>query len=299
MIPQLYRAAAEGCAEVVVRVPALEGPFVRLGARVWSRPGFGRFYRSTAHRVARRLRRAGTPFRPLVVCGTPVLLDATEFTTLALYFGGLVYEAATTEYLNRHLVPGAVFVDVGANHGYFSILAAARVGARGRVVAFEPNPAVFSQLAEHVRLNLFESRVTLVPTALSDARSDAAPFFVSQALTNSGFSSLTPPATALGSGVLSEAHTIPVQVDTFDHWFAASPIDRIDLVKIDVEGAEARVVAGMRAVLASGVVEALICETVWGSPAHEALCKAGYEPQVLEAVGHLANVLYSRPGGPR
>jgi FkbM family methyltransferase len=299
MMRRLYRAAAEGCAEVVVRMPALEAPFVRMGARVWSRPGVGRFYRSAAHRVARRIRRAGTPFRPLVVCGTPVVLDATEFTTLALFFGGVVYEVATTEYVTSHLVPGAVFVDVGANHGYFSMLAASRVGARGRVVAFEPNPAVFSQLAGHVRLNGFESRVTLVPMALSDAAAEAAPFFVSQVPANSGLSSLMPAAATLEAGGLSEAHTIPVRIDTFDHWFAASRIDRVDLVKIDVEGAEARVVAGMRTTLASGAVGALICETVWGSPAHEALCEAGYEPRVLDPVGALSNVLYSRRGGAR
>jgi FkbM family methyltransferase len=292
----LYRAAAEGCAEVVARVPALEGPFVRLGAHVWSRPGIGRFYQSAAYRVAGRIRRAGARFRPLVVCGTPLLLDATEFTTLGLYFGGVVYEAATTAYVSRHLVPGAVFVDVGANHGYFSMLAAARVGAGGRVVAFEPNPAVFAQLAEHVRLNLFESRVTLVPMALSDASAEALPFYVSQALNNSGLSSLTPSAAILEGGDLSETHTIPVRVDTFDNWFVTSGLDRIDLVKIDVEGAEARVVAGMRTALASGAVEALICETVWGSPAHEALCEAGYEPRVLDPVGNLSNILYSRPG---
>jgi FkbM family methyltransferase len=295
----LYRAAAEGCAEVVVRVPALEAPFVRLGARVWSSPGVGRFYQSTAYRVARRIRRAGTPFRPLVVCGTSVLLDATEFTTLDLYFGGRVYEAATTEYVSRHLVPGAVFVDVGANHGYFTMLAAARLGAGGRVVAFEPNPAVFAQLVRHVRMNGFESRVTLVPAALSDAPAEAAPLFVSQMPRNSGLSSLTPWAAAIDTGALATAHTIPVRVDTFDNWFAASRLDRIDLVKIDVEGAEARVVSGMRTALASGAVEALICETVWGSPAHEALCKAGYEPRVLDPVGALSNVLYLRRGGAR
>ena len=267
-----------------------------IGRRVWSMPGVGRFYRSAAHRVAQRITRAGTPFRRLSVCGTPVVLDATEFTTLALYFGGLVYEAATTKYLAGHLAPGNVFVDIGANHGYFSMLAAARVGPAGRVMAFEPNPAVFAQLQKHVALNGFESRVTASQMALSDASDPAARFFVSQVPTNSGLSSLTPPAETLAGGGLSEAHTIPVRVDTFDNWFAASGLDHVDLMKIDVEGAEARVVAGMRATLASGVITAIICETVWGSPAHVALSAAGYEPAMLDPVGSLSNVLYSRTG---
>jgi FkbM family methyltransferase len=291
---QLYQVAAEACAEVVVRVPALEAPLVGIGRRIWSAPGVGRFYRSTAHRIAQRMTSAGTPFRRLSVCGEPLVLDATEFTTLELYFGGLVYEAATTKYLAEHLAPGHVFVDIGANHGYFSMLAAARVGSAGRVMAFEPNPAVFAQLQKHAALNGFESWVTLAQMALSDAPDPAARFFVSQVPTNSGLSSLTPPAETLAGGGLSKAHTIPVRVETFDSWFAASGLDHVDLMKIDVEGAEARVVAGMRATLASGVINALICETVWGSPAHAAIAAAGYQPEMLDPVGSLANVLYSR-----
>jgi FkbM family methyltransferase len=296
MMRALYQAAAEGCADAVVRVPALERPFISIGKRVWSVPGAGRFYRSAAHRVAQRIKRDGTPFRRLSVCGTSITLDATEFTTLELHFGGLVYEAATSRYLAGHLAPGNVFVDIGANTGYFAMLAAARVGATGRVIAFEPNPAVFAQLQKHVALNGFESRVTVAQMALSDASNPAARFFVSQDLANSGLSSLTPPAEMLAGGGLSEAHTIPVRVDTFDNWLGSSGLDHVDLMKIDVEGAEARVIAGMRQSLVSGAVAAIICETVWGSPAHEALTAAGYEPDVLDPVGSLVNVLYSRKG---
>jgi FkbM family methyltransferase len=293
---ELYQAAAEGCADVVVRVPVLERPFIGIGKRLWSVPGAGRFYRSAAHRVAQRIKQAGTPFRRFSVCGASITLDATEFTTLEHYFGGLAYEAATTTHVAGHLAPGNVFVDIGANTGYFSMLAAARVGPTGRVMAFEPNPDVFAQLQTHVVLNGFESRVTLAQMALSDAPDPAARFFVSQDRANSGLSSLTPMAGMLEGGDLSEAHTIPVRVDTFDHWFASSGLGHVDLMKIDVEGAEARVVAGMRGSLASGAITAIICETVWGSPAHEALTAAGYEPEVLDAVGPLSNVLYTRKG---
>ena len=52
MIRRLYQYAAAGCAEVVSRVPALEQPFVRFGARAWAQPVIGRFYRSAADRLA-------------------------------------------------------------------------------------------------------------------------------------------------------------------------------------------------------------------------------------------------------
>jgi len=296
VIHRLYRAASEGCAESVVRVPAIERSFVRVGPHLWSRPGVGQFYRSTAWRVAWRMRRRNDRFRPLLVEGTPLVLDATEFTTRGLYFGAHLYESATTAYLSRALRPGGVFVDIGANHGYFSMLAAAKVGPTGRVAAFEPNPAVFAQLATHVALNGFESRVLLSPMALADEPTPAATLFVSRDPGNSGLSSLTPSDEAIATGSLSSAETIAVRVETFDNWFAESGLDRIDLVKIDVEGGEGRVVAGMQHTIAAGSVGAVICETVWDSEAHRVLCGAGYVPQALDAVGHLTNVLYARAG---
>jgi FkbM family methyltransferase len=290
----MYQAAADGCAAAVVRVPALEAPFTRIGALVWSRPGIGRFYQSAAHRVAARLRASGRSFKTLTVAGVPIVLDAAEFTTIGLYFGGDVYEAATTAFFARALAPGSVFVDVGANHGYFSMLAAALVGERGRVVSFEPNPAVFEQLQTHVRLNHFEHRVAAHQIALADEPDPAARFFVSQSAVNSGLSSLTPPEETLKTGQLSGAHTIAVRVDTFDHWFRTSELTRVDLLKIDVEGGEAQVVGGMQASLAGGVIAQIILETVWDSPAHRAVCAAGYEARVLDRVGPLSNVLYTR-----
>ena len=289
-----YRLAADGCAVVVSRMPGLEAPFVWLGARAWRRPWVGRFYQSTADRVARRLSLGGSPFRRIVVGGTPLVLDATEFTTRALYFGRVEYEPRTAACLRERLKRDGVFVDVGANHGYFSMLAAALVGPGGRVAAFEPNPAVFAQLTTHIRLNGFEDRVEPVQAALGGAPSDAAPLFISQNAGNSGLSSLTPASATVDLGWLSPAHTVGVRVDTFDRWFAASGLARVDLVKIDVEGAEEGVIDGMSNSLAAGVIGAVLCETVWDGPSHQALRAAGYSSRLLEELGPVSNVLYSR-----
>jgi hypothetical protein len=111
---------------------------------------------------------------------------------------------------------------------------------------------------------------------------------------NSGLSSLTPSADTLASGGLSASHSIDVPVDTFDRWFAATALPRVDLVKVDVEGAEARVAAGMQTALAQGAIDRLIVETTWGSAAHAMICAAGFEPQPLDRVGRLSNILYVR-----
>jgi FkbM family methyltransferase len=294
VIRRVYQYAAAGCAEVVSRVPVLEQPFLRFGARAWAQPVIGRFYRSAVDRLAQRYRRAGSPFRTLTVCGVPLILDVTEFTTKTLYFGQVPYEPRTTECLVQHLKEGSVFVDVGANHGYFTSLAAALVGATGRVVAFEPNPLVIEQLRTHVRLNGFESRVTTIEAALADVPSDGASLFVSQLEGNSGLSSLAPAASTLDRGWLSAAHAVSVRIETFDRWFRASGIDRVDLVKIDVEGAEDRVAAGMAGTLSSGRIRAIVCETAWDSPAHRTFCHAGFAPRLLESMDSVENVLYSR-----
>jgi FkbM family methyltransferase len=279
----------------VYHLPVLERPFVRLGAALWHRPMAGRFIRSVAGRCADRLKQSQSRFRHVMVGDTRLLLDITEFTVSSLYFGNVPYEPKTTAYLRRHLRPGAVFVDIGANHGYFTILAAALVGERGRVFAFEPNPPVFEQLDEHVRLNGFESRVVRIQQALSDRMDEATPFFVSQWSGNSGVSSLVPGAAAIAEGGLSLDRSISVRTDTFDRWLATSGVDRVDLVKIDTEGAEAHVARGMSRALHDRRVARIVCETSWDSDAHRLLCGFGLVPHAIETNGPLTNVAYEQP----
>jgi FkbM family methyltransferase len=296
VIRQTYRLAAEACAEILWRVPALERPFVRFGPRALATPGVRVFYRSAAHRLGKRFRSNDTHFRAVSVGDRQLVLDVTEFTAGPLYFGGAVYEPETTAYFMQHLKNGDVFVDVGANHGYFTVLAASLVGASGRVVAFEPNPRVFVQLRTHVDLNGFESRVTLESCALGDRTQREARLYVSQSATNSGLSSLTPSHDMLEIGDLSEERTVAVDVDTFDRWIARSDIHQIDLLKIDVEGAEALVVGGMAAALDSGRIQSLIVETTWDGAAHRLLCDAGYVARRLDPIGSLINILFVRRG---
>jgi FkbM family methyltransferase len=288
-----YQFTASACADLVTRVPALEPALVRVGSHVWHWRRTGRFYRSVAGRYADRLRQSGSPFRRVRIGDVSVLVDITEFTTSPLYFGNVPYEPETTEYVRRRLQPGSVFVDVGANHGYFTILAASLVGARGLVAAFEPNPPVYERLDMHVRLNGFERRVLLMNTALSDTTGDQT-FFVSQWNGNTGISTLTPGASIIDAGGLSADRTIQVRAETLDHWLAMNHIDRVDLLKIDAEGAEAHVVRGMAAALEAKRIDTIVCETQWDSEAHRLLCESGFVPQALDTNGPLTNIAYER-----
>jgi FkbM family methyltransferase len=271
----------------------VERTVVLLGASAWDQPLAGRFVRSVTGRHAERLRESPARFRRVIVTDIPLVLDVTEFTTASLYFGRKVYEPLTTAYIRDHLSSGGIFVDVGAHHGYFTTLAAAVVGPEGRVFAFEPNPPVYRQLQEHVRLNGFSDRVVALQQALSDAARENVPLFVSQCPGNSGLSSLIASPEGIGAGGLRLDRTIPVQTDSFDLWMAKSRVARVDLVKIDTEASEEQVVHGMMGALKAGQIGGVVCETRWGSEAHRILCASGFIPRVLERNEPLMNIAYA------
>jgi FkbM family methyltransferase len=291
-----YRLTASAIAGAMSAVPLLERPLVWLGARVWDVPGAGRLYRSVVGRYADHLRGSRAAFRRVSVGGASFIIDVTEFTTSNLYFGNRLYEKSTTGFLCRALTAGGVFVDVGANHGYFTLLAGALVGGRGRVFAFEPNPAVFAQLVAHVAMNHFDDRTELLPQALSNQPEDGATLYISRYGPNSGLSTLVPDEDRLAAGLVSPEHTVEVRVETFDRWLATSGLDRVDVMKIDTEGGEDFVVGGMTRSLREKRIGSVICETHPESRAHDALCAAGYRPRPLETVGdELINFVYARP----
>jgi FkbM family methyltransferase len=288
-----YRRLVAAGAALVSHVPALEPPFVAITRTAWGVPGFGRVAQSVAYRLADRLRHNGSSIRRVMIAKVPLRVDVSDWLMIGVYFGGVEYEPATTRYITEHLGPGQVFLDIGANSGYFTLLAAERVGASGHVYAFEPNPPVFDALARHVALNEYGDRVRLFDFAASYVSSDNLPFFVSQSPTNTGLSSLV---IDLGASRqhLSASATIVVRTRTIDAWLSESAVERVTLVKIDVENAEQQVITGMAAALKSGLIERLIVETCPGSTAHQTLLGYGYVAEILEHVGPLANIAYSR-----
>lgn len=81
-----------------------------------------------------------------------------------------VYEKEVTRLFQRLLRPGMTCVDIGANIGYFSILAASIVGSAGRVYAFEPDPENVEFLRKNVALNRYQDIIRIEPCCLSDER---------------------------------------------------------------------------------------------------------------------------------
>jgi len=144
-----------------------------------------------------------------------------------LYFGG-AYEPATSQLVRGHLKAGFVFIEVGANLGYFSMLAAERVGPEGRVLAFEPNPEQFGMLTSTLSRNRF-ANVQLFEMALGDHDREVE-LFLSNDPANDGLSPITPFTGHIESGALSGEHTICVAERRFDSVSIDPQLDRIDLI---------------------------------------------------------------------
>ena len=174
-------------------------------------------------------------------------LEASDMSVTPSLAADGIWEKPITEAFTARLKPGLTVVDVGANYGYYSLLAGSHVGwdgrsmSRGRVYAFEPNPRTFEILARNIQVNGLSSVVKAFPYAALDERKKVALH--------------TPDRFAGDASVMSlarkaDAHRVPVSQNQIE----GLPIDelvqeRVDLMKIDAEGAEPLVFRGMRKLL--------------------------------------------------
>ncbi|HEY1794284.1 MAG TPA: FkbM family methyltransferase [Opitutaceae bacterium] len=143
------------------------------------------------------------------------------------------HEVGIEAFILSHLRPGAAFLDVGANIGYFSLLAA--VVGKSPVFAFEPQASVAELLERSVEHNGIGDRVRVVRGALSDSSSTMR---MTACPGNSGHSRIVTPGAA-------DAQTYNVPVVAFDDWYRENPIGPVCACKIDTEGADYRVLRGM------------------------------------------------------
>jgi FkbM family methyltransferase len=151
------------------------------------------------------------------------------------------HETTVLAALKAIVRPAATVFDIGANVGLFSTRFLKWIGAAGWLYAVEPNPVCVYFL----RANLEQTRArnyTILPVALADAQGEAS-FSV-----NYG-SSMIGAGTSSAAGSGKPGHRIGVLTDGLDAVIAKFDLRPPDFVKLDVEGAEANAVAGMRATL--------------------------------------------------
>ncbi|HLN03867.1 MAG TPA: FkbM family methyltransferase [Bryobacteraceae bacterium] len=146
-------------------------------------------------------------------------------------------------FLDQILAPGMIFVDVGANEGLYTLFASQRVGTQGKVWAFEPSEREFGRLQQNLSLNQLDN-VQAFHVALADTDSE-------QDLTIAGYEHEGHNTLgAFANQGVSLLRTERVTVRTLDCLVREARLPKIDVIKMDVEGAEQRVIQGARAVLA-------------------------------------------------
>ena len=150
-----------------------------------------------------------------------------------------MWEPQYTALFRRLVRPGDTVFDLGANHGVYTLLAAALAGPTGRVLAFEPNPRLAHLAEMSARLNGYGATVTMHRLCASDANGSTWLVF-EDAFSGGG--------TQNRAG--SEGETaIACRTAILDEMFDSADF-RLDVVKLDVEGSEGRVLRGMRRLLA-------------------------------------------------
>lgn len=155
----------------------------------------------------------------------------TGSLTNRCWLGG--YEPERQSELVRLIGKGDVVRDVGANVGFYALLAGVLAGQEGRVLAFEPVAENVAILRRHLSLNDLETRVEVVEAAVAD-KSGIRHFSAGE---------------YRATGKLDRAGQIEVRVVSLDEMMAEGRLPRVDVIKIDVEGAELEVLEGAKEVL--------------------------------------------------
>lgn len=187
--------------------------------------------------------KGGGKFTKLVAPGQTYLLnnycgnlnfqvDTSYPMEASIWLSG-VYEAVTTKFLQEFIREGDVFLDIGANCGAITLVAASLIG-NGQVYAFEPSP-IRQRLQENLNLNPeLPAIIKIIPYGLGLNQEQL-------------FYNEDP--NYLGNGSLYEKQGTPVEILTLDDWVVQEKLEKVDVLKIDVEGMEYDVLLGGKKVL--------------------------------------------------
>lgn len=164
--------------------------------------------------------------------GAVVVLNPNDpVVSGALTFG--VYEKPETKFFCVVCKPGMTFLDIGANVGYYTALAIARIGENGRIIALEPDQENFSYLQETVAANGAQNTTCFQKAAAAENGSRTLYMSASNRGDNRLYANEFPGSTS------------QVDVCTIDTLLAQLGVATVDLVKVDVQGFEGHVLRGM------------------------------------------------------
>jgi len=236
-----------------------------------------------AVRAWRSCRAIPSDYRPISSAwGGVVVANPTTSVGKSLWTTA-VHDLAVSEVLARLVSPGALVIDAGAHVGYMTTLAAAAAGPSGRVMAFEPHPDLFAVLQRTVTLSNAANNIAPViarNAALGDCEGQATLSVPDGFDTNDGVSRVR--------SVSYQGAAIPIRIHTIDQVLDGEPAE---VLKIDVEGDEPRVLRGAATSLKAHRIHHVIFEDFDG---HDSQSR-----RLLESFGYQTYAIGWSVRGPR
>jgi len=188
-------------------------------------------------RLLKSWRISNKEYRKKIFNGLYMLVTPSEHIQQQLFWYGY-YEKPISLLMEKVTKAHSIVLDIGAHIGYFTLVAA-KIAKNGRVYAFEPVAKVFQRLQKNIAENNLSNAIT-VHAAVGEAGNDSLIYISNE--DNMGMSSLRPPENFSG-------FTQPITVMSIDEWIKKTGIDKVDVIKLDVEGSELFALQGMKQTL--------------------------------------------------
>lgn len=165
-----------------------------------------------------------------------------------IYFN--VYENRDISRILPLISAGSICLDVGANVGFYALHFAKRVGNNGKVYAIEASPKVVDRLRKNIALNSYENIIEVEALAVADKKGEIE--FAISPDENSGWGHI-------GEDVRFSEKVL-LKADTLDSFFESKKLTSVDLMKVDIEGAEDMLIAGAQKILRDGRIKHIFIE---------------------------------------
>jgi FkbM family methyltransferase len=223
-------------------IERVASPLLRPYFRHWPAP-FGKDY--IWRKVVRRLNGPDRLLWADMRDGMRLAVDTRDTCGRIMYFFG-IWEPNLTSVIRNRLQPGDGFIDIGANIGYYSVLASGLIGPQGRVIAIEAIPQTLNVLEQNLRSNHCNN-VRTISRAAWDCE-EPLTFYISSSIVHGT-------STILEDRAIGHQHReqeCVVEGAPVSSLLDPQEISSVRIVKMDVEGAEARAVRGLDSLILRG-----------------------------------------------